>query len=405
LFFEAMTKGRAIRDHVSEALSDAAPSTSALTVQEFIERWLTHVSGTKRPTTAASYAGLMRRYVVPVIGPVPLKNLKREHIDAVLSAAVPRLNSNTTRLLRAVLGIALHRAERWEIMGARNVVRLTDPPRVEPKELILLRASDARRLLDAAAGTRLEIAYVLALFCGLRRGEILALRWRDIDFERKEIHVRNTMHQEKGVGFRLGEAKSLSSRRSISMSATVAAALAAHRERQIEELHSIADNAASSVDWALIVTSHTGKPLSKSTMRDNFRRLLKAAGLPIIRIHDLRHSCASILLGEGVAAQTVSKYLGHSEVKTTLDIYGHVSRSQTQEAAITMDHALGKEYSAQQSFNWLTPLARRPGVETPTLNVARNPSCAAVLVDDPPDVLKSSDLLVDRQLGRALASR
>jgi len=349
-----MTKGRAIGAHLRQGLPDTALSESGLTVRAFIDRWLTHVSGTKRPTTAVSYAGLMRRYVIPVIGSVPLEDLKREHIDAVLSAATPRLNANTARLLRAVLGIALHRAERWEIRGARNVVRLTDPPRVEPRELVLLQASDARRLLEVAAGGRLEIVYVLALFCGLRRGEILALRWGDIDLERREIHVRNTMHQEKGAGFRLGEAKSMTSRRSISMSTTVAAALAAHRERQIKELHSIADNVSSGVDWALIVTSHTGKPLSKSTLRGNFRRLLKAAGLPVIRIHDLRHSCASILLGEGVAAQTVSKYLGHSEVKTTLNIYGHVARSQTQEAAVTMDRALGNEYSAQQSFDWLT---------------------------------------------------
>jgi len=296
----------------------------------------------------------MRRHVIPVIGAVPLVNLKREHIDAVLSAAAPRLNANTARLLRAVLGIALHRAERWQITGARNVVRLTDPPRVEPREPILLQPTDARRLLEAAAYSRLEIVYVLALFCGLRRGEILALRWRDIDLARREIHVRNTMHQEKGVGFRLGEAKSMSSRRSISMSTTVVAALAAHREQQMKELHSMADNVSSSGDQTLIVTSHTGKPLSKSTLRGDFRRLLRAAGLPMARIHDLRHSCASILLGEGVAAQTVSKYLGHSEVKTTLNTYGHVARAHTQEAAVTMDRTLGNEYSSQQSFEWPT---------------------------------------------------
>lgn len=347
-----MTKGRCVGNHLGERPSSAVGPQPNLTVQEFLNRWLTHVRGTRRPTTAASYAGLMRRYVIPVIGSVPLNELTREHIDAVLLAAAPRLNANTARLLRAVLGIALHRAERWEITGARNVVRLTDPPRVEPEERILLRPADARRLLEVAAGERLGIVYVLALFCGLRRGEILALRWRDIDLDKREIHVRNTLHEEKGGRFRLGEAKSLTSRRCISMSATVSAALAKHRERQIKDLET-----SGTVDWALIVTSHIGKPLSRSTLRGSFHRLLRAAGLPIIRIHDLRHACASILLGEGVPAQTVANYLGHSEVKTTLNIYGHVTKSQTRDAAMTMDRALGDEYVGQQSFDWATVVA------------------------------------------------
>ena len=352
-----MTKGRSVGIHLGERPSSAVGAQLNLTVQQFVNRWLTHVSGTRRPTTAASYAGLMRRYVIPVIGPVPLNDLTREHIDAVLLAAAPRLNANTARLLRAVLGIALHRAERWEITGARNVVRLTDPPRVEPEERILLQPSDARRLLEVAAGDRLGIVYVLALFCGLRRGEILALRWRDIDLDKREIHVRNTLHEEKGGRFRLGEAKSLTSRRCISMSATVSAALAKHRERQIKDLDAPGTNVSSAVDWALIVTSHIGKPLSRSTLRGSFHRLLRAAGLPCIRFHDLRHACASILLGEGVPAQTVANYLGHSEVKTTLNIYGHVTKSQTRDAAITMDRALGNEYVAQQSFDWTTVVA------------------------------------------------
>jgi integrase len=209
-----------------------------------------------------------------------------------------------------------------------------------------------------AANDRLAVVYVLALFCGLRRGEILALRWSDIDFDKREIHVRNTLHEESGGTFRFGEVKSMSSRRSLSMSATVAGALATHRERQMRQLQAIAGRSVSSgIDWGLVVTSHTGRPLSKSTLRGNFRRLLRAAELPVMRIHDLRHSCASILLGEGVGAQTVATLLGHSEVKTTLNIYGHVARSQTRDAAVAMDRTLGNEYASQQSLNWQIPSA------------------------------------------------
>jgi integrase len=177
-----------------------------------------------------------------------------------------------------------------------------------------------------------------------------------VDFDKREIHVRNTLHEERGGAFRFGEVKSMSSRRSLSMSVTVARALAAHRQRQARELHAMADRGVSSaVDLGLVVTSHTGKPLSRSTLHGNFRRLLRAAELPVLRIHDLRHSCASILLGEGVAAQTVAILLGHSEVKTTLNIYGHVARSQTRDAAMAMDRTLGNEYASKQSFNWQQP--------------------------------------------------
>jgi len=349
-----MTKGRSIgNNQQQQGASKGTESPPGLTVREFLDGWLRHVADTRRPTTANSYAGMIRRYVIPVIGQTELKDLRREHVDAVLTGAKDRLNPNTTRLLRAVLGIALHRAERWEIMGARNVVRLTDPPRVEPRELRLLRASEARRFISVASRDRLAVVYVLFLFCGLRRGEVLALRWCDVDVDKREIHVRNTLHEEAGGTFRIGEAKSMSARRSIAISVTVASSLAEHRERQIAELRAIGPSGVSCAgDWGLVVTSHRGKPLSKSTLRGNFRRLLKTAGLPVIRIHDLRHSCASILLAEGVAAHTVANFLGHSEVKTTLNIYGHVARSQTQDAALAMDRTLGSEYAAQESFNW-----------------------------------------------------
>ena len=317
-----------------------------------MERWLRHVSGTRRPTTFLIYERIIRRYVIPVIGRIRLSELRREDVDRVLSGAHARLNPNTTRLLRAVIGIALNRAERWEINGARNVVRLTDPPRVEPREFAILGASEARSFLRAASGSRFAIAYELALFCGLRRGEILALRWRDVDLDKREIHIRNTLHEEKGGGFRLGEAKSLSARRSLSISVTVAGALAQHRQRQLELDRIMArEGPQDDSDWGLVVTSQTGKPLSKSTLRENFRRVLKIAGLPVLRIHDLRHSCASLLLGEGVGAHIVASFLGHSEVKTTLNLYGHVAQSHTRDAAITMDCLLGNEYAVQEPLS------------------------------------------------------
>jgi hypothetical protein len=128
-----------------------------------MEQWLDHVRNTRRPTTTDSYEGIVRRYVMPAIGHVHLADLRREHVDHVLSSAQLRLCPSTLKQLRAVLGIALHRAERWEIPGARNVVRLTDPPRVEPRELSFLSVPDARRFLEIAQGDRFEIVYLLGI--------------------------------------------------------------------------------------------------------------------------------------------------------------------------------------------------------------------------------------------------
>jgi integrase len=348
-------RGRAIRFRLS-GISPTRPRApnGQLTVEQFMARWLGHVASTRRPTTYQSYEGMVRRYVLPVIGQVALTDLRREHVDSVLALAKDRLAPNTARLLRAILGIALNRAEKWEIPGARNVVRLTDPPRVEARELKFFQAVEARRFLQAAIGDRLQIVYVLALFCGLRRGEILALRWRDVDLDKRELHISQTLHEGKGGEFRLGEPKSKSARRSVAMAATVTSALRAHHLRQVRERLAAGAALDSLTDGHLLVTSMSGKALSKSTLRGNFRRILRKAGLPLLRIHDLRHSCASLLLGEGVAAQTVATFLGHSEVKTTLNIYGHVARAQSRDAAAALDVLLGQDLALQQAFDWLT---------------------------------------------------
>ena len=145
------------------------------------------------------------------------------------------------------------------------------------------------------------------------------------------------------------------------MPTTVAAALLAHHRRQISESWSRIRSGIEMADkWGLVVRSAAGRPIAKSTLRGNFRRVLRKAGLPPMRLHDLRHSCASLLLGEGMAAQTLAKLLGHSEVKTTLNLYGHVSQSQTKEAAIAMDRLLGHERVIQESLN-LSDVAHETG--------------------------------------------
>ncbi|HEY8864495.1 MAG TPA: site-specific integrase, partial [Candidatus Dormibacteraeota bacterium] len=172
-----------------------------------------------------------------------------------------------------------------------------------------------------------------ALALGLRQGEALGLRWHDVDLEARQLHVRHALQRIDGR-LQLVEPKTARSRRTITMPATVVNALRDHRRRQQDEQRPI-------VQLAGFVFAHPdGSPLDGSVVTHQFQKLLKRAGLPRLRFHDLRHSCASLLLAQGVSARMVMETLGHSNISTTMDIYSHVMPSLRQDAADAMDRVL-----------------------------------------------------------------
>jgi integrase len=242
----------------------------------------------------------------------------------------------SVRQLHAVLRRAFSQAVKWDTV-ARNVVALATPPRVARHEIQPLTAAQARTLLEAARGGRLEALYVMALSSGMRLGELLGLRWSDVDLDGGIVQVRQILVRMPS-GLRFGEPKTKRSRRRISLSTGVRDSLRQHRARQATERLRLGPVWE---DYDLVFANEIGKPLDAGNfLRRDFWRALNKAGLPRCRFHDLRHTCATLLLQQGVHPKVVSELLGHGSIGLTLDTYSHIIPDMQQHAATTIDGLL-----------------------------------------------------------------
>lgn len=203
----------------------------------------------------------------------------------------------------------------------------------------MLAPVEAKQLLAAAEDDRLGALYSVALALGLRQGEALGLSWEDVDFESRRLHIRHGLQRIAGE-LRLVEPKTRQSRRTIALPLVVIDALQHHKARQSQ------DRLLAGTRWhetGLVFTSTIGTPIEVGNLRRSFWRLLDKAGLPRMRFHDLRHSCASLLLVQGVSARVVMETLGHSNISITMDTYTHVLPELQRQAADAMDRALGNQ--------------------------------------------------------------
>jgi len=187
-----------------------------------------------------------------------------------------------------------------------------------------------------ADGQRLEALYVLAITTGMRHGELLGLRWRDIDLDAGAVRVQSSLQRVRG-GFELSEPKTAHSRRQVVLGDSAVAALRRWRLRQAEER--LAAGSAAWQDSGLVFTNPLGEN-ALGVLRTSFPALLERAGVPRVRFHDLRHSAATLMLGQGIHPKIVSEMLGHSTVAITLDLYSHTTPTMQQEAAASMNRLL-----------------------------------------------------------------
>ena len=242
----------------------------------------------------------------------------------------------SVRKLHAVIHTALTQAVKWDLV-VRNVADLTTPPRDERHEFETLNPEEARSLLSAANGDRLEALYWLALTTGMRQGELLALRWRDLNIDAQSVQVRGTLTLREGR-YVVSEPKTPGSRRQVALGNQVVEALRLHRTRQAAERLA---KGSTWIDKDLVFANEVGKAIEPSNLRRrSFFPLLEKAGLKRIRFHDLRHSAATLLLSEGIHPKIVSERLGHSRVSITLDLYSHVTPTMQQQAVEAMDRLL-----------------------------------------------------------------
>jgi integrase len=323
-----------VQDQLLKARSDRAAgfpvAVERQTVGHFLVDWLQNtVRPSVRAATYRSYEQTIRNHLVPELGPLPLRKLEPQHVRAMLNRKLAAgLSARSVAYLRVVLRAALNQARKWNLV-ARNAAELVESPRARRFEIKPLAPEQARQLLDAAKGSQLEALYAVALACGLRMGEMLGLRWQDMDLEAGRLAVRQAIQRQCGAGLVAIEPKTDRSRRTIEIPAPLVAALKAHRIRQLEE------RLAAGARWrdnGLVFTSGVGTPVEPRNLHRSFKTTLKKAGLPDIRFHDLRHSAASLMLAQGVPLRVVMEVLGHSSISLTADTYSHVMPSLVRDA-------------------------------------------------------------------------
>jgi integrase len=312
-------------------LDGAIADPSRVTVAQFMARWLEDVVRvTVGPKSYQLYEMVTRLHVVPYIGPVLLAKLAPLHLQGMLAdlerqQASPRLR----RLALSIASRALRQAVRWRMLPSNPADAVT-PPRFPRPEIHPLTPEQVDVFLAAAREDRLYALYCVAVGSGLRQGELLGLQWEDIDLVSACLHVRRQLHEVSGRLW-LGAVKTARSKRPIDLPAVAIEALREHRLRMMAEGH----------PHGLVFCDTTGGFIRKSNLtRRSFHPLLKRAGLPSIRFHDLRHTHATLLLSAGVHPKVVAERLGHSAISITLDTYSHVLPSLGADAARRLDALL-----------------------------------------------------------------
>jgi integrase len=315
---------------------------SKLTVGAFLnDEWLPAIRATVRPTTYRSYETHVRVHIEPLLGQVPLQKLTGARLNEFygeLAGSRQRgrkpLSPATVRRAHAMLHRALRDAVRWDRI-ARNPADLSDPPKqraTAAREMSTWSADDVVAFLSSVHDDRLYALWLFLITTGVRRGEAAGLRWQDVDFERRRASIRQA-HVAVGYAVEVSEPKTSRSSRVLALDKGTVAVLRAHRKAQM------ADRLAAATAWretGLVFVQSDGSALHPDRITKLFDKAVLAARVPRIRLHDLRHTHATLALEAGLHPKVVSDRLGHSTTSVTLDIYSHVTPSLQEEAAETV---------------------------------------------------------------------
>ena len=329
---------------LQEKEKGAPPPGERLTVESYLQGWLARKEHQVQGKTYRTYRGLLIGHVIPVIGKQELSKLKHEHIEKVHSTARSKnLTDTSIHHLHTVLKCALTAAVREGRVG-RNVAEQVKPPRSAPSREPALTREQARRLVRAANHDPLGCLYILALTTGMRQGELLALKWREIDLRRKVLSVVGSLERVPSEGLRIKEPKSAHSRRQIQLTRQAIEALSRHHAAQE------AARAKAQEWWRdqdLVFTGAQGQPLDGPGMlRRSFYPFLERTGLPRIQFRDLRSSAATLISLEGVNPKEVADLLGHSDTSITLERYTRISSASHGGATRAMEAILADDEQA-----------------------------------------------------------
>ena len=319
---------------VSQFQDGAYIATNRVTVGEWITRWLTRAD--RRPSTQALYEMLARNYIIPALGPIRVQKLTTASVNALYAQLKTNggrkgtLSPKTIRHVHATLRAAINAAVAEGGIVHRNVVAQASPPRAEAREMMTWTAAELKRFLESIQGDRLYGAFMLAASTGMRRGEVLGLRWRDLDLDGSTLAVRQNRIV---VNYKVmtSSPKTDKARRNVALDPDTVDTLRGWRAQMLEERIALGLGVPKLDEFVFVEAD--GSLLHPGEFAKRFRRLARAAGLPQIRLHDLRHTHATLCLQAGVHVKVVSERLGHSSVGITLDTYSHAIPAMEAEAA------------------------------------------------------------------------
>ncbi|MEW6400101.1 MAG: site-specific integrase [Bacillota bacterium] len=315
-------------------------ASSALTVGEYLDRWLQAIRSSVRDGSWKNYSAHVKR-LKECVGSMKLMRLTPLDVQAAIQRLVDegRWAARTVQSTAETLRTALRQAVAWGLI-ARDPTRGAKLPGASRREMTVWTEWEAAKFLASARGSRYYALFRTALATGMRLGELLGLVWQDVDLEEGVIHVRRALaYPEKGIEPAWTEPKTPNSRRKIPLDKSTTETLRAHRKRQIEER---LRRGAEWRDYGLVFCTRRGTPLRRADVHHRLQELARAAGVPAICAHDLRHTHATLLLKRGVHPKVVAERLGHASVAVTLDVYSHVLPDTQETAAQAMEGCLGE---------------------------------------------------------------
>jgi len=327
-----------------------------LTVKEYLGQWLEDYAAINvRPRTYERYREIVNYHLIPALGSVPLSGLQSHQVQSYYSKALISgridgkggLSARTVNHHHRILFAALRYAVKHDML-IRNVCESVDPPRPEDKQMTVTDAQGVNRLLEAVRDTIYYPIFYTAVYTGLRRSELLALRWQNVDLDFATLSVTETVHCLKNKEFVFNPPKSKRGKRSIALSPSLAIMLREHKVQQAVILERLGIHLQES---DFVFSNPDGTPIRPDNITWTFRRIARSVGLPKMRFHDLRHTHATLMLQQGINPKVISERLGHSSIAITLDIYSHVMPGMQESAAKRFDESIQAALNEQQKIN------------------------------------------------------
>lgn len=328
---EALTILRQIQRELMRGMKD---QDSKILLRDYLHEWLNTSRMALRPKTVDDYGRTIQKHIIPHLGDVPMIDLSVTKVETFYCQLIESgVGIRTVRLVHSILHRALERAVFQQLL-LKNPTAKAILPRYIHDEMKVLDVIRVKQFLEAANERPYVALYHLAVKTGMRMGELLGLKWKDLQWGNGRLYVQRQLQDLRGYGYVFQEPKTRSGRRTIQLGKGTLDTLHKHFAQQQQQKVSVGHRWQ---DCNLIFSSKIGSPLDPSNLRLDFKHVIKRAGVPRVRFHDLRHTAASLLLNNGIPVIVVSRILRHSSPSITMDIYGHLYNEKQDEVAHLMD--------------------------------------------------------------------